>query len=890
MPLTPGMTLGSYEILAPLGKGGMGEVYRARDTRLDREAAIKVLPLAFARDPERLARFEREAKALASLNHPNIATIFGLEESPEGKAIVMELVDGAPLRPPLPLDEALRVALQIAEALEAAHDRGITHRDLKPANIMVTAAGQVKVLDFGLAAVARAASASPEDSPTFTMANTEAGTIMGTAAYMSPEQAAGRSVDRRADVWSFGVVLWEMLTGKRLFAGETVSLTLADVLRTEIDFTRLPSTTPPAIRELLRRCLDRELKTRLQAIGEARIAIQKQLAAPAGEPEAPVPAGARRAWLWPSVAGVMTLVALAAILQLDRKPASAPPALTQFQIRLPEKVSFTSSGTLTLSPDSRHVAFSAVGDDRVPRVWIQDLDALEARVLSETFTGRTPPPFFWSPDSRFVVYSENSARLKKVDTQSGAVQDICEKRGPPIGGAWNKDGVIILGSTDSGLWKVSAMGGTLAPLTRLDAARQERTHQLPVFLPDGRHFLYLRTSTKQEESGIFAGSLDDPPERQNTKRLLATAFGVAFVPANGAGPARLVFLKDDVLLAQPFDPSRMELSGEPAQVVRGVGGVFQTGFFSATSTTLMYRPSASVRDYQLTFFDRQGKILETPGEPANITTPRISPDQTAVAYRRWSSNLTGYDIWLLDLKRNTSARFTFGAGNSGFAEWSPDGKDLVFSSDREGSINLYRKPANGAREEELLLRSNLNKRALSWSRDGKFLLFATSPSVVFSDEDIWVLPMQGDRTPYPFLQTRFDEAGARFSPDGRWVSYFSNESGRYEVYVRQFAASKDAAGGGKWLVSKDGGAYSEWRDDGKELVYIEPGGRLMSVSIDATGVFQAGTPHELFRVPAGVENGACATDLKRFLVPVPIDKKAPQAFTVLLNWARPAKP
>src|ERR1043166_6470472 len=265
MPLTPGITLGSYEILAPLGKGGMGEVYRARDTRLDREAAIKVLPVAFARDPERLARFEREAKALASLNHPNIATIFGLEESPEGKAIVMELVDGAPLRPPLPLDEALRVALQIAEALEAAHDRGITHRDLKPANIMVTAAGQVKVLDFGLAAVARAASASPEDSPTFTMANTEAGTIMGTAAYMSPEQAAGRSVDRRADVWSFGVVLWEMLTGKRLFAGETVSLTLADVLRTEIDFTRLPSTPPPAIRDLLRRCLAREFKHRPQA-------------------------------------------------------------------------------------------------------------------------------------------------------------------------------------------------------------------------------------------------------------------------------------------------------------------------------------------------------------------------------------------------------------------------------------------------------------------------------------------------------------------------------------------------------------------------------------------------------------------------------------------------
>ena len=889
MPLNAGMTLGSYEILAPLGKGGMGEVYRARDTRLDREAAIKVLPVAFARDPERLARFEREAKALASLNHPNIATIFGFEESPEGKAIAMELVDGAPLKPPLPLEEALRVALQIAEALEVAHDKGITHRDLKPANIMVSGTGLVKVLDFGLAAIGRAAAtASPEDSPTFTMANTEAGTIMGTAAYMAPEQAAGRPVDRRADIWSFGVVLWEMLTGKRLFAGETVSHTLADVLRAEIDFTKLPPTTPTAIRELLHRCLDRELKTRLQAIGEARIAIQRHLANPAAEPE---PRSARRAWLWPSIAACMAAVALAAVLlPFARMPASAPQPLTQFQVRLPEKVSFTSSGTLSLSPDGRHTAFSAVGDDRIPRVWIQDFDALEARELHDTYTGRTPPPFFWSPDSRFVVYSENSARLKKVDIQTGAIQDICEKRGPPIGGAWNKDGVIIVGSTDSGLWKVSASGGTMVPLTRLDAARQERTHQLPVLLPDGRHFLYLRTSTKPDENGIFVGSLDNPPERQSTKRILETAFGAAFVPASGAAPAKLVFLKNDVLMAQPFDPAGMELSGEPVQVVRGVGSVFQTGFFSATSSTLMFRPSASVRDYQLTFFDRQGKIIETPGEPANITTPKISPDQTAVAYRRWSSNLTGYDIWLLDLKRNTSARFTFGSGNSGFPEWSPDGKELVFSSDREGSINLYRKPANGAREEELLLRSNVHKRALSWSRDGKFLLFATSPSVVFSDQDIWVLPMQGNRTPYPFLQTRFDETGARFSPDGRWVCYSSNESGRYEVYVRQFAASNDAAAGGKWMVSKDGGTYPEWREDGKELIYLEPGGKLMSVSIDLTGVFQAGAPHELFRGPAGVEGGASTSDLKRFLVAVPIDRKAPQAFTVLLNWARPTKP
>ena len=390
--------LGRYEILSPLGKGGMGEVYRAKDIDLGREAAIKILPIAFARDPERLARFEREAKALASLNHPNIATIYGLEESPDGKAIAMELVDGATLSSPLPLNDALRIAVQIAEALEAAHDKGITHRDLKPANIMVTNAGLVKVLDFGLAAVGGAPPASAADSPTFTMERTGAGVILGTAAYMSPEQAAGRTVDRRADVWSFGVVLYEMLTGKSLFHGETVSHTLADVLRAEISFDQLPGTTPPAIRDLLKRCLDRDVKTRLQAIGEARIAIWKYLANPAGETESlrqPQAAPrSRRRWIWPGVAALMTFAALTvSILHFAEKPAAPAPAI-RFQILLPENVSFTSSGAFTMSPDERHAAFSAVGADKVPRVWIQDLDALEARVLPETYTGPNPPPFF----------------------------------------------------------------------------------------------------------------------------------------------------------------------------------------------------------------------------------------------------------------------------------------------------------------------------------------------------------------------------------------------------------------------------------------------------------------------------------------------------------------
>jgi Tol biopolymer transport system component len=684
------------------------------------------------------------------------------------------------------------------------------------------------------------------------------------------------------------VVLYEMLTGKRLFHGETVSHTLADVLRADIDLKQLPPTTPPAIRDLLKRCLDRDIKTRLQVIGEARIANPAAEAESHGRSQAA--ALSRRGLIWPGVATVMTLAALTVSVLHFREKPPAPPASVRFQIRLPEKVSFTSSGAFTMSPDGRHAAFSAFGEDKAPRVWIQDLEALEARVLPDTFTGPNPPPFFWSPDGRFVVYSENSPRLKKADAQTGVVQEICEKPGPPIGGSWNKDGVIIFGSTSTGLWKVNAAGGTPAPLTKLDASLHERQHELPSFLSDGRHFLYLRSSAKPEESGIFAGSLDDPPERQSKKRILATQFGAYFAPSGEAGSGSLLFLREDVLMAQAFDPARLELSGNPAPLVRGVGSVYQTGFFSAAGNALLYRTSASVRDYQLTWFDREGKTAGTVGEPGSIAQVRVSLDGTHVAYRKDSRNLVGQDLWLLDLNRGTSARFTFGPGNSGLPLWSPDGSELIFSSDREGVFNLYRKPANGAREEEVLLRSNLNKWALSWSRDGKFLLYSASPSVVFSDKDGWVMPMQGDRTPYPFLQTRFDESGAKFSPDGRWVAYHSNETGRYEVYVREFTGAKDAATGGKWLVSKEGGTYPSWRDDGKELLYFDLGRKIMSLSIDATRDFQTGVPKELFQIPPGSNNVGATSDLKRFLIPVPVERKAPQAFTVLLNWPSALKP
>ncbi len=872
MALSPGTRLGPYEILSPIGAGGMGEVYRARDPRMGREVAIKISAERFS------DRFSREVHAVAALNHPNICHLYDV--GPD--YLVMELVEGPTLgermkQGAVPPEEALGIAKQIAAALEAAHEKGIVHRDLKPANVKIRPDGTVKVLDFGLAKLPPSESgAATEDSPTITMGVTQAGMILGTTAYMAPEQARGKPVDKRADIWAFGVVLYELLTGGRLHQGETVSDTLASVLKEEPKWDKVPAN----FRGLLRRCLERDPKKRLRDIGDAMPLVG----------DAPQAEAARPSKLPWAVAAVFALAALAvAAWHLREKPPATPAA--RFQIRLPEKVVFTSSGAFTLSPDGQHVAFSAVGADNVPRVWIQDLDALEARVLPDTFTGPNPPPFFWSPDSRFVAYSENSPKLKKVDAQTGATQDICGKPNPPVGGSWSNSGVIIFGSVSTGLWKVNAEGGTPTPLTVLDASRHERQHELPSFLPDGKHFLYLRASTVAEESGIFVGSLDDPPERQNKKRILASGFGADFVASGPGGSGRLLFLRDDTLMAQPFDPAKLELSGEPSPLVRGVGSIYQTGFFSVTPSTLVYRNSASIRDFQLTWFDRQGKPGGTVGEPGSLARVTISPDGTRVAYRKDSYNLVEQDLWLLDFSRDTSTRFTFGPGTAEFPVWSPDSAELVFSSNREGVYNLYRKPANGAREEEVLLRSNLNKRSLSWSRDGKFLLFSSSPSVVFADEELWVLPMQGDHTPYPFQRIHFDQSGARFSPDGRWVAYYSNESGRYEVYVREFLTSGNSAGaGGKWLVSKDGGTNPSWREDGKELDYVDPRRFIMSVSVDTTRSFQAGPPQELFQIQPGANSVANTADQKRFLVPLPVERKVPQGFTVTLNWTSGLKP
>ncbi len=883
-----GTKLAHYEISSHIGSGGMGDVYQARDTKLKRDVAIKILPEEFSLDADRVRRFQREAEVLASLNHPNIAAIHSLEEANGSFFLVLELVEGETLddrirRGPISVAEAQDIAQHICEALEVAHEKGIVHRDLKPANIKLTPNSNVKVLDFGLARVREGGTEAMavSNSPTLITIASAPGMILGTAAYMAPEQACGKTVDKRADIWAFGVIMYELLSGNRLYKGETMAETLAAVLHEEPDLEKVPA----QFRLLLQRCLEKDPKKRLRDIGDAMPLI---ISAAPETPSARQAPTSRLAWAVAVVVFGLAALALAAIYILDKPPVRH--AVSRFQIRLPVDAKFTTGGSFTISPDGRHVAFSAVNANNRPGVWVQDLDALDAREIAGAFTGPIPPPFFWSPDSRYVVYSENSPKLKKLDITTGTLQDICDKPGPPIGGSWNKDGLIIFGSNTTGLWKVSATGGTAAPLTKLDDSRHQRDHELPSFLPDGHHFLYLRLSaTNPEESGIFVGSIDDPPERQSKKRILATSFGASYVPGNDRGSGWLLFLRESTLMAQPFDSAKLELSAEPVPVAEDVGSIFETGYFSAVADALVYRTSPKL-DFRLTWFDRQGMVVGTVGEPGNLGNARISPDGTEVAYVKSGANFADQDIWVLNLKRDSSTRLTFGPRQSLGSVWSPDGSEIVFASNRDGVFNLFHKPTNGAREEQLLLRSDLNKLPQSLSPDGRFLLYATSAkSILADDKDLWILPMQeANATPFPFQQTRFDEGAARFSTDGRWIAYTSNESGRYEIYVREFSASPGSTRtGGKLLVSKDGGTNPEWRSDGKELTYVNHSSNnnlLMSVSVDTSRTFEAGTPKELFRIPQGATTVSGAGDLKRFLIPIPVERKAPQAFNIMLNW------
>ncbi len=878
MPLNPGTRFGPYEILAPLGAGGMGEVYRARDTQLDREVAIKVLPSAVADDRERLIRFEREAKVLASLNHPNIAQIYGLADSGDTRALVMELVAGSTLSVPQPIETALKYAKEIAEALEAAHEKGVTHRDLKPANIMITPEGVVKVLDFGLASVpGREDGGDPPNSPTMTMAATRVGMIMGTAAYMSPEQAAGKAVDRRSDIWSFGVVLWETLAGTRLFHGETISHTLADVLRKPIDFAKLPASTPVPIEELVKRCLDRDVKTRLQSIGEARIAIQRYAADPNGGRVEPRPFGRRRERVWMGLATLFLLTT--ALTFLPRSQETAVP--TRFEVRPGGNAilaSLISAGRPRISPDGRKLAFVAGTPGGRQMIWVRPLDSVTAQPLAGT---EGAGHVFWSWDSQFLAFFADG-KLKKVGaTPSSAAQVVQVVCDVPDGrsGSWGRKEVILFNRFSGGpTYRVPAAGGTPIPATTIDRSRQENSHRWASFLPDGKHFMYKARGNRGELPRVYLASLDST----SRTHLLDADSNVDYAP-----PGYLLFVRDRTLMARAFDVQRLKLAGEAVPVVQRVGyAAVSGGNFSVSETgVLAYSTSDDTIITQLAWYDRTGKRLSSVDEPGGYRQPQVSRDGTRVAVERLDPRARDGAIWLYDLARGSHSRLTFGSGWQYIPVASPDMGHVLFSAGRDfGSFYQTTATGTGNPERVLSAQENAERYLCDWSQDGRFLVFVVAGEN--TQEDLWTMPMFGDRKPFPIVQTPFSETQGQFSPDGKWFAYASDENGRPDVYVQAFPPS-----GIKRQLSVVGGSQPRWRRDGKELYYIGSDRKLMAVPVKSLAILDAGGPTPLFQTrisselgPYSVFSYAVTGDGGRFLLNEPVGDEASPPISVVLNW------
>jgi eukaryotic-like serine/threonine-protein kinase len=896
-----GLEIGQYRIESKLGEGGMSTVWLALDTRLSRRVAIKFLSDDLA-DAEARRRFQREAQMASSLNHPHIVSVHDIGEYEGRQYLVTEYVDGGTLKDWV--KEKRRTAKEVAElltgvadGLAAAHQAGILHRDIKPMNILVARNGYAKLADFGLAKLAENGrtdlAANLPDGPT------RPGLILGTIAYMSPEQASGQPLDSRSDIFSFGVVLYETFSGKRPFGGQTDLEVLKTIIHGELP--PLSDEVPEAYRNVVEKALEKSPAERYQSMREMVVDLRRARRSASPLPPlqhigdthplletAPPRGQTRRPWFAWGAAAVF-LVALAALSLIHFRERPLVPAPVQFQISPSEKLSQKYS--FAVSPDGRHFAFSATGSDGIARLWIRDLDSLEIRVLSDSRPATVMPygvvpPFFWSPDSRFIGF-QSGGKLAKIAISGGPAQTLCDVQGTAVGGSWNREDVIVFADTAKGLMQVSAAGGVASPLTTFDPSRKETVHVLPFFLPDGRHFLYLRASRSPENTGAYVGTINTKPEDQDSKRVLATTYAPVYVPSSDSGFGQVLFVRQRTLMAQPFDSHRLELFGEAVPIADQVGSYLDYGFFSASSNGVLVYKSGAVQMHQLTWLDQQGKVLATLAEPGIYSSVALSPDGRRVAVSRPNpENTPNWDVWLLDVGRNTSTRLTFQQVRASFPAWSADGSSIIFDSAHGGEVSLYLKPASGAGDERPLLNAGPEfKYATSSSRDGRFLLYTVEDAKTKSD--LWVLPLNGEDKPIPFLRTEFNERSGQFSPDGHWVAYTSDESGRDEIYVRKFSSgsapgSSDAEG--KWLISKEGGTDPKWRGDGKELFYVASDGKLMSVDISAKSAFEAGTPRPLFQLPPGSIGGDVTADGKRFLIGMPVAQSASVPFTVVLNW------
>jgi Tol biopolymer transport system component/predicted Ser/Thr protein kinase len=828
MHLSPGTRLGPYEILSPLGAGGMGEVYRAKDTKLKREIALKVLPEGFARDPERMVRFQREAEVLAALNHPNIAAIYGLEED----ALIMELVEGETLSSPLPIDTALRYAKQIAEALEYAHERGVIHRDLKPANVKVTSEGIVKLLDFGLAKAIEIPGVPSDDSANgskVTAGVTRVSAIMGTAAYMSPEQARGDVADRRADIWSFGAVLYEMLSGKRAFDGKSVSDTLADVLKVDPDLNALPASTHPSIRKLVRRCLTKDRKQRLQAIGEARIGLEEVLSgAPQEDASAPGAGSRQRLLPWVAAAGVLAIVAAVGWWTAWRSTRPVDNPLLRLSVDLGPDAIVGAHITAAISPDGTRLAFLARGPNGTTQLATRLLDQPQATLLSGTEGAGDP---FFSPDGQWIGFFAEG-KMKKVSVRGSAVITLCDAP-DGRGAAWGEDGNIIAtlsGVSGIGLSRVAAAGGTPQVVTN-PVEKGEATHRWPQILPGGQAVLFMANTnvSKYDDSSIEVLSL----KTGAVKVVQRGGYFGRYLPSG-----YLVYIHQGTLFGVPFDLTRLEVSGTPTPLLEDVAGDSNTAGgqfdFSRNGTFVYLSGKSSTGTWALAWLDSAGKMQPLLAAPGVYYEPRLSPDGKRLAFS------SGTDIEIYDWGRETRMRLTLATqAVNNCPVWTPDGKYVVFVSEGASKSSLQWLRADGAGEAQLLLESKNRLCPYSFSPDGKRVAFGEWNAEKGSD--LWTLPLDTSEPEHPkggkpelFLRTPSEEFSPSFSPDGRWISYSSTESGRSEVFVRPFPAG-GASGSGKWLISTGGGRFPRWSRDSRELFYEGLDNRIMAAAYTAKG-------------------------------------------------------
>jgi eukaryotic-like serine/threonine-protein kinase len=872
LAFAPGTRLGTYIITAQIGEGGMGQVYRATDTTLKRHVAIKTLPPAFAAAADRLARFRREAEVLASLNHPNIGAIYGFENEGGVHALVLELVEGQTLAEKLraekargiKLNEALAIARQIADALDAAHERGIVHRDLKPANIALTLDGVVKVIDFGLARSGPGDDAEHEltNSPTM-MAPTVEGVLLGTAPYMSPEQARGKVVDKRTDIWAFGCVLYEMLTGRRAFNGETSSDVIAAILEREADFSLLPAATPPHIVRLLKRALDKDPRTRLRDIGDASVELDVRSmtadAPPAGHSTSPF--RERLAWV-----ALVLAASVAAVFVGSSIRTTAAPVEVTFDASFPPGVTpdFTQ---LSISPDGRYLAAAPTFEGRAP-IWLRPIGSTTGRMLPGT-EGATFP--FWSPDGKSIGFFAER-KLKRIDLDGEAVSIVTDVQ-IPRGGMWQPDGTILLAPNVSGpLFRVPASGGTAVAATHLEPGQND--HRAPYLLPDGRHFLYYSRGTPQVR-GVYVARLDGSESRR-----LADADAAAVYAPSG----HLLFVRQGDLLAQPFDADRLTLGGAAVRIAGPVAvnpGISLASLAASPSGAIAYAANG-VRSSQFVWFDRTGSRIEALGQPEQtaITMPSLSPDDGRIAFSRVVGG--NWDIWLMDV-RGVMSRLTSDPALDFNPIWSPDGQQLFFQSARgQPAPDLYvRSVAEGTPEERLLTsRSDSARSPSDVSSDGGVLLFTANTGTI---SEIWSVLLAGDRTPHPFVKSNFNAADGRFSPDSHWVAYQSDESGRNEIYLQPFPGP-----GGRIQVSSGGGIQARWARRSGELFYIGADRRLTAVPvrIPPHGPAALGAPRPLFQlstiVVAQFGQYAVAGDGQRFLVNN--QSADPPTITMILNW------